>query len=70
MHKEIRHWGKQVGVDEFAERGTAEFIVLLGCFHLIGITSNGYDESVPVREDKYRARFPNAAAAGGKCCMS
>ncbi len=41
----------QAGKDLFGERGLAEIIYLVGCFHLIGIILNGYDVSVPGRED-------------------
>jgi 4-carboxymuconolactone decarboxylase len=41
----------QAGVDAFGEQGMAEIIYLVGCFHLIGIILNGYDVSVPDRED-------------------
>ena len=41
----------QAGIDAFGEQGMAEIIYLVGCFHLIGIILNGYDVSVPGRED-------------------
>ena len=41
----------QAGIDAFGEHGVAEIIYLVGCFHLIGIILNGYDVSVPGRED-------------------
>jgi 4-carboxymuconolactone decarboxylase len=41
----------QSGIDALGEQGVAEIIFLVGCFHLIGIILNGYDASVPGRED-------------------
>jgi 4-carboxymuconolactone decarboxylase len=41
----------EAGVDALGEQGMAEIIFLVGCFHLIGIILNGYDVSVPNRED-------------------
>ncbi|MGH9355776.1 MAG: carboxymuconolactone decarboxylase family protein [Terriglobia bacterium] len=41
----------QAGIDAFGEQGMGEIIYLVGCFHLIGIILNGYDVSVPGRED-------------------
>jgi 4-carboxymuconolactone decarboxylase len=41
----------EAGVDAFGEHGMAEIIYLVGCFHLVGVILNGYDVSVPGRED-------------------
>jgi 4-carboxymuconolactone decarboxylase len=38
-------------IGAFGEQGMSEIIYLVGCFHLIGIILNGYDASVPGRED-------------------
>ena len=42
----------QAGVDAFGKEGTAEIIYLVGRFHLVGVILNGYDVSVPGREDR------------------
>jgi alkylhydroperoxidase family enzyme len=41
----------EAGVEAFGKQGMAEIIYLVGCFHLIAIILNGYDVSVPDRED-------------------
>jgi hypothetical protein len=33
------------------QQGMAEIIYLVGCLHLVGVILNGYDVSVPGRED-------------------
>lgn len=39
------------GIDAFGKEGTAGVIYLVGCFHLVGVILNGYNVSVPGRED-------------------
>jgi hypothetical protein len=41
----------EAGIDAFGTQGMAEIIYLVGCFHLVGVILNGYDVSVPGRED-------------------
>jgi hypothetical protein len=41
----------QAGIDAFGKQGMAESIYLVGCLHLVGVILNGYDVSVPGRED-------------------
>jgi 4-carboxymuconolactone decarboxylase len=41
----------QAGVEAFGKQGMAEIIYLVGCFHLIAVILNGYDVSVPDREE-------------------
>jgi hypothetical protein len=41
----------EAGIDAFRKQGMAEIIYLVGCFHLVGVILNGYDVSVPGRED-------------------
>jgi 4-carboxymuconolactone decarboxylase len=42
----------QAGVEAFGKQGMGEIIYLVGCFHLVAIVLNGYDVSVPDRDNE------------------
>ncbi|HEY2532441.1 MAG TPA: carboxymuconolactone decarboxylase family protein [Xanthobacteraceae bacterium] len=53
----------QAGVDAFGERGMAEIIYLVACFHMVGIVLNGYAVPVPGEDDADESRAAMMQAA-------
>jgi 4-carboxymuconolactone decarboxylase len=42
----------QAGIATFGEPGVAEIVFLVGCFHMVAVTLNAFDASVPGREEQ------------------